>query len=340
MRRTTRLLPACLLATVCAVSPALAHLVPIPVSTCVFDPVALSVPAMGLVGSAPAAPADAMRIAFDAPANQIQMCPASGGTPELCGGTSVARPFTLGAIAGTLTFPAVFSGSMLSSGDVTIPDLPITVAIGVDAARVPVTLTAALTAVNGTVVEGVPLSGLGTLTVVGVLDGAALPPPLTGRSVLLTVSCLPRPVPDKDQFAPPIQFASLRGVITADGARLRATADVPLASSLDLTQGPTLLAVDLGGTTIASAVISGGLRGTRMLTGESDDGHTTVTVRSTRRGATSHLVMTIRSRQVTLPPQTARAPVLIDLTLDAGGAIGRGEQLFHVSADARRLRGG
>ena len=327
-----------LIASMWTVQPALAHLVPIPPSTCAFEPLDFHVPAMGLDGAAQlAGPADAMRIVFDAPANQIQVCPAASGGTDPCG-SPVPRQFTVGTMAGTLAFPAVFNGRMLSSGDLTIPDLPITTVIGGATATVSVTLTTALVAVNGAVVEGTPLKELGSFVLVGVLDAAALPPPLATQSVLVTMSCLPRPVPDKTQFAPPIQTTSLGGEISSQGARIRATADVSLTSPPDLTTGPTLIAVDVGGKTVASAVLSGGLRGRRTIAGQSDDGHTAITVRSVRRGAASRLVVTASFSDVTLPPQTPGAPVLVDLILDAGGVIGRGEQLFHVSRNGRRLR--
>jgi hypothetical protein len=336
-----RIVAGFVIASVGTAARVLAHLVPIPASTCAFAPMALSVPAMGLVGAAqPAGPADAMRIVYDAAANQIQVCPAALAGADPCG-DPVARPFTLGTMAGTMTFPAVFNGGMLSSGDVTIPDLPITIAIGGTTASVPVTLTTALVALNGAVVEGVPLQALGSLELVGVIDGSALPPPLAGRSALVTVSCLPRPVPDKDQFAPPIETISLGGRIASGKARIRAMAAVSLTSPPDLASGPTLLSIDVDGTMVAAAVVSAGMHGSgRTITGTSDDGRSAIMVRSVRRGATSRLTMTAQFSDVTLPPQTPGAPVLVDLTLDAGGVIWRGEQLFHVSHDGRTLRSG
>jgi hypothetical protein len=334
----TRIVVGVVIASVGTAARVLAHLVPIPASTCAFAPIALSVPAMGLVGAAqPAGPADSMRIVYDAAANQVQVCPAALAGTDPCG-DPVARPFTLGTMAGTMTFPAVFNGGMLSSGDVTIGDLPVTIAIGGTTASVPVTLTTALVALDGAVVEGVPLQALGSLELVGVLDGSALPPPLAGRSVLLTVSCLPRPVPDKDQFAPPIETISLAGRIASGKARIRATAAVSVTSPPDLATAPTLIAIDVDGKTVASAVVSGGMQGGRTITGSGDDGRSEISVRSVRRGATSRLTMTAQFSDVTLPPQTPGAPVLVDLTLDAGGVIWRGEQLFHVSRDGKTVR--
>ena len=324
---------------VCAAAPALAHLVPIPPSTCTFDPLTLTVPASGATGAAaPAVPADTVRIAFDAPANQIQFC-AAGAAADACS-DPIPRPFTLGTTTGTLTFPAVFNGNMLSSGDVTIADLPIIVATGAATQTARVTLTTGLAAGGGAVVAGAPLQGLASLMLVGVFDPASLPPPLTGQLVVLSASCLPRPVPDKDQFAPPFVPRSIVGHIAASGARIRATADVPSVSPPDLSGAPTVVALDVGGTIVATAVVSGGLTGRGNLSGTSDDGRTVIEVRSSRHGATSRIVVTARFDGVTLPALAPGAPALVDLVIDAGGVIARGQQLFRASRDGGRLHGG
>src|SRR4029077_3738755 len=158
---------------------------------------------------------DAMRIVFDASTSQIQLCPKDPTDTQLthCGSV-VPRPFTLATTEGTLAFPMIFGGAMLSSGDLTIADLPLAITLGGSQVTVPVTLTTGLTVVDGTVVEGTPLRGIESFKLVGAVDGNALPAPATGHSLLLTLSCQPRPVPDKDQFSPPLQLTSVRGQIT------------------------------------------------------------------------------------------------------------------------------
>lgn len=314
-----------------------AHFVPIPISVCKFDPITLRVPATGLLGAAQAAvPSDAMRIAFDASSNQIQLCQAATGSPPC--GPPVPRPFTLGATTGTLAFPAIFMGGMLSSGDVTIADVPVTVVAGGVTATVPLTLTTSLVAVDGEVAEGVPLQGLGSVTLVGMLAG--LPPSFDGQPILVTVSCLPRPVPDKAQFGSPIPAIELVGRITSEEARIRATIDISATRPPDLSVRPVLLAVGVDGATVASAVFSGGLHGDRVLSGQSDDGQSAISVRVVGRRHTSRLVVTARFRDVTLPVRPAGVPVLVSMVLDAGGLIGRGERLFKVTGNGRRLRPG
>src|SRR5262249_37325089 len=153
--------------------------------------------------------------------------------------------------------------------------------------------------------EGVPLQGLGSLVLVGALNAAALPPPFAGQSVLLTLSCLPRPVPDKDQFALPLRTTSIAGRLGSRQARIRGTSDGSFVMPSDFTTGPLLLAVDVGGARVASAVVSGGLRGRRKVVGKSDDGRATIAVRSERRRGTSRLVLSAEFRGVTVPPEPA-----------------------------------
>jgi hypothetical protein len=309
--------------------------VPIPPSTCAFDPLELRVPATGLAGEAQTAgPADVVRISYDASANTIQVCATGGGDGTQC--DPVPRPFTLGVASGTITFPALFDGQMLSNGDITIADLPVSLTVGASTTQVPITLTTVLVAADGMVFQGQPLQGLQSFTLVGVIDGGVLPAPLAGQALVLSLSCLPRPVPDKDQFGTPLVASSLRGAITSKLVRLRAVVEV--TSPPDLAPGPTLLAITANGTTITSAIVSAGLHGHKILTGRSDDGRTTIAVRRLRRGGTTRLVLTVRSLNIALPTEAPGAPVLVDVTLDAGGVIGRGEKLFRADRRGRRLR--
>ncbi|HLY39477.1 MAG TPA: hypothetical protein VKU61_15640 [Candidatus Binatia bacterium] len=312
-----------------------AHIVPIPPSTCAFDPFQFRVPATGLTGEAQSAdPTDVLRLSYDASADVIQFCGTGGSDGTQC--EAVPRTFTLGATSGTLTFPALFNGQMLSDGDITVADLPVTVAAGGSTTRTAVTLTTALTAADGIVFQGQPLQGLASFTLVGVIDGAALPLPLAGQTLVLSLSCLPRPVPDKDQFGAPLVASSMRGAITSKLAHLHAIADV--TSAPDLSPGPTLLAINADGTMIATGIVTGGLHADKTLTGRSDDGQTTVTVRMLRRRSGTRLVLDVRLQRVTFPKEVSGARVLVDLTLDAGGVIWRGEKLFRATAGGRRLR--
>jgi hypothetical protein len=322
------------------------HVVPIPPSTCAFDPLALSVPGTASTGAA-AAPttADMVRTVYDAASSEIQFCPAVAD-PNQCG-SPVPRAFTLGTTSGTLTFPDVFAGNMLSSGDVTIDALPVTVTVGASTTTAPITFTTGLVDVAGTVLEGVPLQGLQSYTLVGVAAGDALPPPLAGQPLVLTMSCEPRPVPDKDQFALVPTFGKIGGRIMQGKSKLRTTAELFSSSPPDFATHPSMLVLHADGQPIASALFSSGLQGTKRLTATSDDGGATLTLKQTSgpqsvvtgtRSATgTKFVVMIRFSNVALPPQTGGGRVLIDLTLDTAGILGRGEQLFHASHNGKKL---
>jgi hypothetical protein len=312
-----------------------AHLVPIPPSTCTFDPLELRVPALGLTGAASAAGGgDVVRLTYDASANQVQVCGTAGGDGTHC--DAVPRPFTLGGVSGTLTLPALFQGHMLSSGDITLSDVPLTIAAGGTGMTTAVTLTTALATADGAVLGGRPLQGLESFVLVGVIDGAALPGAFGGRSLVLSLSCLPRPVPDKDQFQLPLVLGSIRGDVTSKLIRLRATADVASVPP-DVSVGPTLVAVAADGATFAAAAVPGGLRGRKTQSGKSADGNGTITVKRTQRKGATRLTFDVRLKKVVLPTGLA-GRVVLSLTLDAGGTIGRGERLFRVSKGGKRLR--
>jgi hypothetical protein len=168
----------------------------------------------------------------------------------------------------------------------------------------------------------------------GSVDGKALPAPATGHPLLLTLSCQPRPVPDKDQFSPPLQLTSVRGQITGTQVKLRAVIGAGQVTLSSLANGPMLVAVDGDSNAIASGIVPAlQLRGKRKLVGTSADGSTAITI--TQPSAT-RMILTLQMRNPTLP-QSGGAPVLVDVTLDGGGHIGRGEQLFRSSRNGKRL---
>lgn len=311
-----------------------AHIVPIPPSRCSFEPLDLSVPSTGATGQAqPAASADVIRLVFDAGQSRIQVCPAAAD-PNQCG-PAVVRDFTLGTTTGTLMFPSLFIGRMLASGDLTFEHLPIAFTAGSNVAMVPVTLTTALVTSGGQIFEGVPLQGLQSLTLVGVADGAALPAPLTGHSMLLTISCQPLPVPDKDQFALAASVSPIGGQITSTKAKLHATVLTFDPASPNFGGHPTMLAVHVDGVTVATAIFSNGLQGDRRASATSDDGSTILSIRQQSPGK---LALVASLDKIALPTQSPGGRVLVEVTLDTAGILGRGEQLFHVSRNARKLR--
>jgi hypothetical protein len=328
-----RVLALVLLAAACPPRTLRAHIVPVPPSVCALEPFALSVPTTGVTGAVQAAGrGDATRVLYDASASQLQLCPVDPGNPAGCGAT-VPRPFTLGAATGTVALPPIFDGRMLSSGDVTIFDLPLAFTVGATTAVTRVTLTTGLVSMNGTVAQGTPLQGLGSFTLVGRVDDGVLPAPLEA-AMLVTLSCQPRPVPDKTQFLSPLVMTPIGGRLTTGQMRLRTTISISSSSPPDLTHA-LVLAVNLDGKMVASSVFSSGVSGSRRLTGTSDDGNATLTI---RRASGGRLIVSAELRNTTLPAQSPGAPVLLDLTLDGGSFIGRGEQLFRTSGSGRQVK--
>jgi len=324
-----------LLATVVAARQADAHVVPIPPSLCRAATIDLALPAARIATSAAVPDGAAMlRFVYDANASVVHACATRGDAPADCDG-GIPYPFELGGSSGSLALPARFAGLMESSGDVILDELPVALTLGAATASIPVTLTTGLVAAGGVVFEGVPLQGLGTWGLVGVVDGASLPPPLTGESMLLRVGCQPRPVPDRDQFVPPSVVGSLKGQIGPDVIRLRATVTIGPADRPSLSRGPVLLAIRVDGATIATAVVSAGLQGGgRRQVGASDDGGTIVTARG-RSSRAVHLTIEVRGAPL---PDALPARALVGLTIDTGTLLARGERLFRASAGGRALR--
>lgn len=314
---------------------AAAHIIPIPPSTCRFDPLDLAVPAAGVTGAAAASgDADGFRLVFDPGAGEASFCPAPSAT-AVCG-PSAPRPFTLDGVDGAMVLSSRFNGTLLSSGDLTTPDLPLDLTVGGVTVPTTVRLTTGLVTIGETVVAGAPIAGFGTVTLVGVASGAGLPAPVAGHDVLLRLSCQLTPNPDKDQFAVAAHVTSVGGKLTNDGGKLRATIDLNPFTPLTLSDQALRLQLRAGDDVIAAATVSGGLQGAhKRYTGESDDGTVSLVVQ--RRGPT-RLVLTAVFRHVSIPAQTGGARVVVGLTLDGGGLLTRGEQLFRVSRDGRSLR--
>jgi hypothetical protein len=311
---------------------AAAHIVPIDPSLCTFDPVSLSVPATGATGSA-AAPRDedALRIVYDTGSSEATFCPAVALNPRGSCGVSVPRAFTLGAVAGTLTFPPIFRARMFAGGDLELAGLSVGVDVGGVSASVPVTFTSGLAAADDMVVEGAPFAGFGEFHLVGVArDG--LPPPLAGQTLVLGLSCMAVPAPDVDQFAQPARVTSFSGRINGGKGRLRAVVDAGAAGTPVLGAAPLLVRLASNDTSIAAAVVSGA-GDARRWRGMSADGRVKVVVRT---HATSELIVTLNVRHATPPAVSGR--VLVQVTLDLAGTIARGETLFHATHGGRALR--
>ena len=311
-----------------------AHVVPVPPSLCRFEPMTLEVSATGVGGAAAAATdADTVLLKYDTGTSSIVVCPAAAPDFTACGPV-VPRGFTLGASTGTLAFPAQFGATLLASGDALVPSLPVQMTLDGAGATATFRLTTGLVDVAGTVREGVPLRDLESFVLVGTAAPDTLPGTLLGQTVVLRLSCQPRPIPDKDQFLLPARVATLAGRIGASTASLRATVELPTPATLDFGAAPAMLLVHVAGQPVGAVVVTGGLAGKHAKKGKSDDGRSTLSVK--QKG--TKLLVTARLGAVTMTSQTPGVPVDVDLVLDAGGLLARGERLFHASRNGRTLK--
>ena len=313
------------------VATARAHIVPIPPSLCGVDPVGLTVPSMALAGQSTGS-AGRLRIVFDANASTIRFCPVTVDAPATCAAPA-PWPFTLDALAGTLSLPPRFTAVMTTSGDVAAAAVPVTITLGTLTETVPVTFTTGLALADGTVLEGAPLEGAGSWILVGVVPGDGLPAPLDGHALALAVPCPPRPVPDKDQFVPASVVRQIAGQVAPAAARLRFAVALGPADRPALAQGPVLLALHVDDETITTAAIPA-VVGRRRATGSSGDGRATVTVRS---HTARRLALTVDLHDVVLPARAPGARALVGVTIQSPGMLARGERLFHAGPDGTTL---
>lgn len=316
-----------------------AHIVPIDPSLCRFDAVSLALPATGATGSAAAAtPADDFRIVYDTGTNQAIFCPNDANVAGRCT-TPAARPFSLGPIAGSITFPASFPARMTSAGDLAVGTLPVTLVANGDAATVPLPLTTALVAWSapgapGHVEEGAPIAGFGALTFVGVAS-SGLPGPLASAAPLLVrMTCTLAPNPDKDQFVLPARVVSIGGKLASTKGTLRMVVDLASGQTTDLLARPTLLRASIAGQPIVAAAVSTLTQRKKQFVGTADDGQARLVV--ARRFPTRH-ILTLSGAPISLAGLTPGAPVVVAATVDLGGVLARGERLFRVSKNGQRL---
>src|SRR2546430_4680270 len=94
---------------------AAAHIVPIPLSTCVLDPVEIVAPATGIEATV-APPTGQVVIRYDTQA-QFDL---TGVAP---------RSFVAAGVSGTFTLPSFFSAALTHSGDLTTATVPVVFAM-------------------------------------------------------------------------------------------------------------------------------------------------------------------------------------------------------------------
>jgi len=302
-----------------------AHIVPVPPSTCVFDPVTVEAPMSGVVGAAaPPEPADQFQIFYDPAASQATFDMQS--VPP--------RSFTAAGVDGTFALPGLVVGTLISSGDLTLStSLAFTMNGGTT--TVPITLTTGLAAAAAMVVEGMPIASDGRFALVGITAESGLGPPLGGQLLAVRLACQAVPRPDTDQFHFATRTTPVSATLTARALRLRlifapGATDVP-----DFPASPALLRASGGGTTIAAVDLPSGLppRGGKLFIGRSDDGRAALGVRRFQRPGPAAYLLAVKVKSPTLPPVTG-GPVSVTLTYDVGGL------LSHLTLPMRAKRHG
>ena len=304
-----------------------AHLVPVPPSTCAFDPVEITAPADGVAATAAAATAsDVLRIVYDPQASQAQF--------DLR--TVPPRAFTVAGSSGTVALPALFVSTLSNTGDLSAT-VPLAFTLDGAPASVPMTLTTGLTVADGVVVEGAPLAADGSFTLAGVSAASSLGGPFAGRVVSVRLTCTANPRPDTDQFAVATQTTFIDGSVSARALRLRVIFAPPAAVTPDLPGAPAVLRLRLNGALLASVEVGNGLaaRSKKLFVGDSADGHATVAVRSLKRGGKTLYLLGVKVASPTLVPMTGKR-IPAELVYTTGGLLSRATASFKVKAHGTR----
>ena len=296
-----------------------AHDAPIPPSTCAFNPVMVSVPGLGLVGTGvPAAPESLVRIVY-IPRRQVAQFVTEG---------AASRDITGLGTTGTLSWPATFEARLFGGGDFVAEDVPLTLTMNGVPASVSVTLTTGLSAAGETVVPGAPMSDGGQFTFAGAGIATGSGSAADGQAAVVQLTCSAAPVPDLDQF-PPVATGKLSGRISERALRLQSSINTGGAMT-DFTL-PLNLQVSLDGAPLLTFALPGGLTAGRRhtLVGSSVDGTQTVTLKQRSRRAGVLYGVSIRAAgHGGAAPSGSR---LATLTLEVGGLVARGSRTFRVS---------
>ncbi len=304
---------ACVFLLLLAASAA-AHIVPVPPSTCVFDPITIEAPTSGVVGTAaPPAPADQFQIFYDPAASQADFDMQS--VPP--------RSFTAAGVDGTFALPGLVVATLMSSGDLALATAP-AFTMNATTTSVPITLTTGLAAAAGMVVEGMPIASDGRFALVGITAESGLGRPLGGQLLTVRLACQAAPRPDTDQFHFATRTTPVSATLTARALRLRAIFAPGATDAPAFPASPALLRASNGDTTIAAVDLPSGLpaRGRKLFIGRSGDRRAALGVRRLQRPGPAAYLLAVKVKSPTLPAVTG-GPVSVTLTYDVGGLLSR-----------------
>ena len=311
-----------------AVTGAGAHIVPVPPSTCAFQPFTVEMPATSVTATTtPAGASDTFRILYDPQASAAQF--------DLR--AIPARTFT-STVTGTVSVSGLFGASLRNDGDLTATPT-FTFATDAGDAAVSIPITTGLVTAGPVLLEGAPIDPTGGFTFVGVLDPSPLGAPLAGGAlaVRLVGQAVPRPDIDQFRFATQTTPVSVNVSSTVLRARLifaPGTMDVPQFPGV-----PALLRVSTGGETVAAAVLPAGLpaHGKKLFVGRSADGASALGVRQLQRSGQVAYLFAVKLKTRTLPaPATGTVP--LKFTYDVGGLLSRVVVTTHVKRGGKLLK--
>ncbi len=294
-----------------AATSASSHIVPVPPSTCAFDPVTVEAPAAGVVGSAaPAGPADGFHILYDPQASSAQF-DLSGVPP---------RSFTAAGTQGTIGLSSIFGATLRNDGDLTSTPT-FTFALPGGTAMLAIPVTTGLVIAGDAVLEGIPLGADGRFTLIGAVDPSPLAPPLAGGPLVVRLGCQAVPRPDTDQFRLATRTTAVSASLTAKVMRAKLIFAPGAMDTPDFAGRPAILRVSSGETTITTADLPTGLaaHGKQLFIGRSADGRTAIGVHALRRGGELDYLLALKLKTPALPGSTGAVPVVV--TYDLGGLL-------------------
>jgi hypothetical protein len=297
---------------------AFAHNVPVVPSTCTFDPIEVTASGRTIVVS-PAGPSDQLTITYDNSTASLATFDMRSVPP---------RPLTVDGAAGTLGFPGLFQAKMSASGDLVVASLTLTLG----SELVPVSLTTALAAADGVVVEGAPIRGDGRFTFVAVSTAGVAS--LGGARMFLRFGCQALPPPDLDQFATPSEVTMVTGGVRKATMKLHAAFRTDQQDAPDLSSVASILRVSAGSDDVAALSFPTGLaRHGKSFVGDASDG-SRLTVRVPRSKAPARYAVKVRATGVAAPGAAATS---LQVTLALGSVTARVNRPFRTTGTGFRI---
>ncbi|HZP41078.1 MAG TPA: hypothetical protein VFD84_06165 [Candidatus Binatia bacterium] len=315
-------LAALLAAALACATPAAAHNVPVLPSQCALEP--FTVTAVGGPSATVAAPdaGDLVRTVYDLQSE----------TAQFTSPAAAPRAFDVGGVPATVTVPPLFTAMLFTTadhasttGEIVVPSFPLAVGMAGDAETVPFTLTTGLVAAGGRVFAGTPLDATGHYTLVGVAPATALPPPLGGAPLVVSLGCQAVPPPDVHQFQRSLDSALLGGRISKKTFSVRTLFAPAPNLAPDFAGKPALFRAAAGDVTVAAGAFPGGLarRTKKLWVSTSPDRSVAIGVRFLHhRFDVDDYLLAVKIKAPALPAAAGkRTPIA--LTYELGGLIGR-----------------